>query len=110
MVHQQTHARASDFLYLTGATVPLTYELAAEVSWDEGVSEGVSASLYALAYNVVSMIWLFLAPGLPANAGNVMLCITSGMCLVCYSLARERYSRLDVEEGASRMRTSSTTN
>ena len=79
----------------TGASSPLIYEALAEIMYP--LPESLSASILVQWINVVSLVFLFVAPN-RENLVNFLVLVVIVICFVMVILTRFSYTRRDEDE------------
>jgi len=81
---------------LLGATTPLCYELAAELTYP--APEGISAGLLSFLNNVGGLILMVIMPNVPDSYSSIMMTASVLLCLGLVCFATERYLRSDEDK------------
>ena len=81
---------------LVGATCPLAFEFAAELTFP--LSESVSGSAISGLNNAASLLFLFVAPQVAGKTMNAIMLGTAVACTLLLLPVAESYARMDAEE------------
>jgi len=83
---------------LLGATTPLCYELAAELTYP--APEGISAGILSFLNNVGGLLLLLVMPNVPLSYSNCLMTGSVLLSVLCVGCATERYTRTEADMDA----------
>eukprot|EP01084_Bolivina_argentea_P017967 33497_1 len=80
--------------FLSGAVVPLFYELTSEVSYPYGISEGTSSTLLVLIINATCLIFVGVGNWVGTKYETISNVIVYAICILLLCFVKETYQRL----------------
>ena len=83
--------------FMVGATSPLAFEFGAELTYP--IPESLSGGCFIFVQNASGLIFLFVAPHVSGAVMTAIMFGTMVMCTVLIIPIKERYGRMDAEDG-----------